>query len=236
MKNVLITGSSSGIGAEIARLFSENEYHVHLHGRDSSRLEMIAHKLAGPSTIHQVDLSDEKALSFWLDRLVEDEEGLDCLVNNAGIYTRQPVTELSMEENRRLFEVNYFTLVEISKRLYPLLKKAKGNVINMSSTAGMRPVQGIAAYCATKAAVNMFTETMSLEWAPDVRVNAICPGIVDTPIHQMKNNEEMNDFQPMKRIGTPRDVANLAWFLANDELSSWTTGTVMPVSGGIHLI
>ena len=126
-----------------------------------SRMEMIAHKLAGPSTIHQVDLADTKALNFWLDRLIEDEEDLNCLINNAGIYTRQPVSELGIEENRRLFEVNFFALAEITKRLHPLLKKANGNVINISSTAGMRPVQGIAAYCATKAALNMFTEALS---------------------------------------------------------------------------
>lgn len=236
MKNVLITGSSSGIGAETARLFSENGYYVHLHGRDSARLEMVAHKLSGPSTIHKVDLADSKALSFWLDRLVEDEIPLDCIVNNAGVFSRASFLDTTGEELRRQFEVNVFALADISRSLYPLLKKQKGNLINVGSTVSLRPIPMTSAYTATKAALVSLTEIQALEWAPDVRVNCVCPGIVDTPIHQTDTPEDMNDLQPMKRIGTPLDIAKAIWFLADESSSSWTTGSVLPVSGGIHLV
>jgi NAD(P)-dependent dehydrogenase (short-subunit alcohol dehydrogenase family) len=110
-------------------------------------------------------------------------------------------------------------------------------VVNVSSTLAERAIPGMAAYNASKAALNQLTRSLALEWAPQVRVNAVMPAVVDTPIHvsrgmSLEQVEAMGEMHPMKRVGQPKDVAAMIAFLLSDE-SSWMTGTVIPVDGGM---
>jgi NAD(P)-dependent dehydrogenase (short-subunit alcohol dehydrogenase family) len=110
-------------------------------------------------------------------------------------------------------------------------------VVNVSSTLAEKPIPGMAAYNASKAALNQLTRSLALEWAPAIRVNAIMPGVVDTPIHADRGLTEdqvhsMDRFHPLQRIGTPSDVASLILFLLSDA-SSWITGAVIPIDGGM---
>jgi NAD(P)-dependent dehydrogenase (short-subunit alcohol dehydrogenase family) len=110
-------------------------------------------------------------------------------------------------------------------------------VVNVSSTLAERAIPGMAAYNASKAALNQLTRSLALEWAPQVRVNAVMPAVVDTPIHVSRGMspeqvEAMGEIHPMKRVGQPEDVAAMIAFLLSDA-SSWMTGTVIPVDGGM---
>lgn len=242
---VLVTGASSGIGAEIARkLASENI--VILTGRNKERLlhlrSEIPNSLALPCDLSSPN--EIEALASTVESQLEKQKlKLTGLVNNAGIFTRKGFLETEVEEWQALFEVNMLGPVRLTRRLFnPLKASAPASVLNISSSLGLRPVPSTSAYAATKAAMVNWTEALALEWAPfRIRVNCICPGLVDTPIHPFHQRSESDEDRklahsraPLKRMGTPSDIAEAAWFLLSEK-SSWTTGTIMPVDGGVHL-
>ncbi|MEQ1878068.1 MAG: SDR family oxidoreductase, partial [Bdellovibrionia bacterium] len=161
--------------------------------------------------------------------------GLAGLVNNAGIFRRLGFADSDERDWRDQFELNLFAAVRVTKSLLPKLKAhGAGSIVNISSTAGARAVAGMSAYSATKAALNNWTQTLALELAPDIRVNAISPGLVDTPLHSFttKQKNDLKTAQPLGRIGQPEDIATAALFLFE---SAWITGVILPVDGGISL-
>lgn len=245
-KAVLITGASSGIGAATARVFAENEYFVYLLGRNEERLHEVALTCSQGASLLKADLNNEAQVEKYTQHLLErPDTDLQVLVNNAGIFERQNFAQdAHLEVWRRQFETNLFGSLRLTQKILPLfLKKKSGSIVNVSSTLGLRPSEGTSAYSAAKAAMISWTESLALELGPhQIRVNCVAPGIVDTPIHDFhqapdKNQtlRHLNLLQPLKRIGEPEEVAQAIYFLGSP-LSSWTTGAVLAVDGGINLV
>jgi NAD(P)-dependent dehydrogenase (short-subunit alcohol dehydrogenase family) len=245
MDAVLITGASSGIGADAALLFSQNGYEVILCGRNVERLEAVARRLEGPKHCLPGDLTDKKYLQNILEFTQSNKlkSPLKALVNNAGIFDRLEGSSKASESHYRdQFEVNFLAPVLLTQKLFPVLEKSKpASVIQISSTLGLKPMPGTAHYSSQKAALINWSEALALEWAPlGIRVNCICPGLVATPIHKAdlsdaKTISNFDKVQPIGRVGRPRDISEMILFLASSR-SLWMTGSVISVDGGVRLI
>lgn len=245
-KAALITGASSGIGAATAIEFAKNGYFVYLMGRDKERLQEVALRCRSGATLLSCDITDIAAVEKRLDEMLSSKiHKIEVLVNNAGIYETHTTETGTDEIWKRQFDVNLFAPIRIVRTLFPYFKEhGGGSIVNISSTLGLRPNGPTAAYSASKAAMVNWTQSLAVEGGPaNIRANCLCPGIVDTPIHSFYSLEanqkaaaldKMKSLQPLGRIGTPEDVARAAYFFGSD-LSSWTTGAVVPVDGGINL-
>jgi NAD(P)-dependent dehydrogenase (short-subunit alcohol dehydrogenase family) len=223
-KTVLITGGSKGIGKAIAQRFLKEGAKVIVFDVEKPDYE---------ANFYEVDVRKEEQIK----KAFEEIKDLDIVINNAGIYFQASVEETSNEQLDKIIDVNLKGVYLISKHALPLVRKNKGNIINISSIVGIVPEPGSAAYCSTKAAIVMLTKCMAQEHAAEgVRVNAILPGPIDTPLlRQLLSSEEARQeyvkLVPLGRIGKPEDVANLAAFLSSDE-ASFITGGLYSIDGG----
>ncbi len=245
-KLAIVTGASSGIGHAIAQALHPLGYHLVLLGRNTERLKSVSMSLPG-SEYYQCDLDDvdqvTKISSSLASSFKDKNFNRVILVNNAGIVSRMPFSENSMEEWQKKFQVNLFSPAIFTQGLLPFLKDQKeARIINISSSLGLRPIPNTSIYSASKAALNSLTQALALELAPlKIPVNAICPGIVETPIQEFyqtqdaKLREQLNAAQPIGRIGQPEDIAKVVCFYA-ENASEWITGTLVPVDGGILLV
>jgi NAD(P)-dependent dehydrogenase (short-subunit alcohol dehydrogenase family) len=244
---VVVTGSFSGIGEAIARKLHVSGYQVVLTGLDRRRtLHRLQSELTG-SLAFVCDFRQAQEVEAFSQvveaHLAEHGQPLKGLVNNAGIFTRQSFLETGADDWREQFEVNMLAPAFLTKRLYASLKKsAPSSVLNISSSLGLRPVTNTSAYSAAKAALINWTKALAIEWATEnIRVNCICPGIVDTQIHSFHGKSDTNECRkqahaqhPLGRMGRPEDIAEAAEFLLGPR-SNWTTGSVLSVDGGIGL-
>ena len=248
-----VTGAGSGIGAAIAERFAKEGWDLALVGRRQDALDETAKRISSLtgkpskaiSTI-PIDISSTESVAIlnrWIKMSESVSSRVQCLVHNAGIYERASTLTSTDVSWHRIFETNLFAVIRLTQALYPCLKRNHGSVVAVSSTLGLRPVKDAGAYSASKAALNNWVQTFALESASDgVRVNAVCPGIIDTPIHGFHasaNKQEtlkaLAPLQPLGRIGQPEDVASMVWNLASPG-SEWITGTLIPVDGGISLV
>jgi len=237
-KRVVISGSSSGIGFETARMLVSAGAEVCLVARRSEPLAEAAEKLGATAWSWVCDVAEEEAVSNLAAELGSRWGGLDGLVNNAGIAPMAGVDETTIEAWDEAFAVNVRGPFLMCRELGPLLRKGRSPVVvNVSSTLAVRAIPGMAAYNATKAALNQLTHSLALEWAPEVRVNAVMPAVVDTPIHALRGMSpeqvaEMGGLHPLGRVGEPSDVASMILYLLSDN-ASWMTGAIIPVDGGV---
>jgi len=253
---VVITGAGSGIGAATAERFAREGWELVLIGRRPEALEATAKRITQNLTqaqpprkpvIHTipVDISSLESVSVlnrWSKMSMTVANRVHALVHSAGIFERNRTIVSTDVSWHRVFETNLFAVIRVTQILYPYLKKNRGSITNISSTLGLRPTMDTAAYSASKAALNNWTQSFALEAAADgVRVNAVCPGIVDTPIHDFHvapdkaaTLEKLGPIQPMGRIGQPSEIAHMVWTLAGPG-SEWTTGALIAVDGGISL-
>lgn len=245
-KTALVTGASSGIGAAIAQTFAEAGASLLLTGRDQARGQAVADRAAaaGPET-HFIagDLTD----STFCDRLVAETTarlgGLDVLVNNAGIFEAALAENTSDEAWRRTMAINVDALFFMSRAALPALRaRGGGSIVNIASEWGLVGAKEGSSYCASKGAVVLLTRAMALDHAREgIRVNAICPADVDTPmidemlaaegIDPTEGRRALGDAIPMGRIGRPEEVGQMALYLASGA-SSFVTGTAIPIDGG----
>lgn len=242
--SALITGGGTGIGRAIAEKFLKNGYRVVLIGRRAQPLQEMARRLPEDVLAAPCDITKPDDVRKIFAFLKSDETfglSLKVLVNNAGIFERKSFQESDDVFWSKMFETNLLGSVRITRACLPLLKPNKGVIVNVSSTLGMRPSAETTAYSALKAAMNNWTQGLALETAPfGVRVNCVCPGIVDTPIHGFHESSEedklksLGSLQPLGRIGKPDDIAHAVWALTGPG-SEWTTGAVLAVDGGISL-
>ena len=223
-KVALVTGGSNGIGKAIAQRFLDEGAKV------------IIFDIIKPDydvDFYEVDISREEEIK----KAFQEIKHLDIIVHNAGIYFQASIEETLKEQLDKIIDVNFKGAYLISKHVLPLIKKSKGNIINISSVVGIIPDPTSPAYCSTKAALIMLTKCMAREYgAEGVRVNAILPGAIDTPLlRRVLFSEELIQkyaaLNPMGRIGKPEEVANVAAFLASDE-ASYVTGGIYLVDGG----
>jgi len=249
MKAAFITGSSKGIGAATARLFRKEGYFVFLHGRNIKDLEALEKELGQKDSILAGDMANPEEIDNICksleDRVKFQSMKLQALVNNAGLFHRQKATDQRADYWESQFRVNILGPARMTERLIPLLSQGSpASIINIATTLGMRPAVGTSAYGASKAAMIHWTSSLAVELAPlGIRVNCICPGLVDTPIHAFhtlpadekeKVKADLKDLQPLGRIGEASEIADSIFFLASQK-SKWTTGAVLAVDGGINL-
>jgi len=237
-RRVIVTGASSGIGLDTARRLHESGAEVCLVARRGEIIAAVAEELGGRAWSHACDVSDELQVEALAESVKQRWDAVDGLVNNAGIAPMATLDETDLETWERTFAINVRGPYLLCRALGPMLKEGVSpSVVNISSSLAQRAIPGMAAYNASKAALNHLTRALALEWAPAVRVNAIMPAVVDTPIHDdrgmsREDVEGMGAIHPMQRIGQPRDISSMILFLVSDD-AAWMTGAVIPVDGGI---
>lgn len=235
-KRVLITGGARGIGATTAARFLEEGACVLVLDRDEAGCQNIKDKMPSLKGIIVADVTDEKALAHAFFELDELLNGLDILINNAGISVRKPFLDISVQEWLEVINVNlngaFFVAQHAAERM---MKEEGGVILNMASTNGLIGYPFYAAYNASKAGIIELTRSMALELAPKVRVNAICPGFILTPMQKAEYTPEMlHAFEskvPLRRLGEPEEVAALFAFLASDD-AQFITGQTFVIDGG----
>jgi 3-oxoacyl-[acyl-carrier protein] reductase len=240
-KIALITGAGSGFGAGIARTFAREGAKVAVVDINTKAAEDVAATIGADAIALHADVSRRADVESAVQATVAAFGGLDILVNNAGVaHTRGPLAEVSEEEFDRVLAVNLKSIFLFAKAAVPLMRRRGGGVIiNIGSTAGIRPRPGLTWYNASKGAVNLMSKSMALELAPDrIRVCALAPTIGDTallPTFMGGDSDELREkFRmsvPLGRLSTPQDVANAALFFASDE-AEFLTGTVLEIDGG----
>jgi NAD(P)-dependent dehydrogenase (short-subunit alcohol dehydrogenase family) len=241
-KRALVTGGGTGIGRGIAEAFAASGARVVLGGRREGVLREAAAAI-GPAAVPLVaDVTRSADRARLLDESIRRLGGLDILVNCAGAAMSRPLADMDEEDWRGIVDVNLFAPAELSRAALPALRDGGGSILNISTGASLHPVPGYAAYGSSKAALNYVSQVLAMEAAPEVRVNVICPGGVDTPIFESFLPEDQiagaKEFfektTPLGRIGTPADIAEAALYLASDA-AAWVTGAVLTVDGGLNL-
>ncbi len=242
-KTVLVTGASSGIGRACARALGVEGANVALAGRRRERLDEVAAELkaAGRGALVLTgDTRDEAASVAWVKETVERFGGLDGLVNAAGVLGNGSVLETPTAEWERQMGINVTGVMQVTRAAAEALKARKGAVVNLSSVSGIRPYANLAAYCTSKAAVEMYTRCAALDFAPcGVRVNAVAPGVVVTELHTVTKAvadypgflERGKVTHPIGRVGKVEEIASLILYLLSDD-AGWITGASMSIDGG----
>ncbi len=230
-RRVLVTGAASGIGRAIARLFQHEGARVAAVDRDERRLK----EADGDGAVRLVcDVTEERRVRDTVARAVEALGGLDGVVNSAGLDLMRPFEAMTLEEWQRVLAVDLTGPMLVCHAALPAMKQAgRGTIVNIASGAALRPLEQRTAYCAAKAGLVMFSKTLAVDLAPyNIRVNAICPGIVDTPMFRASwegaadppaELAKIVDRYVIKRPGQPEEIAQAALFLTSDE-SSFVTG------------
>jgi ketoreductase RED2 len=234
---VAVTGSSSGIGAATARAFADAGASVLINSaRTVTEGEAVAASL--PDSLYvQGDITDPAVPDRLVAAALDRWGRLDTLVNNAGTTAMIPHHDLpaaSVDVWRKIFEVNVFGTWAVSVAAVPALREARGSIVNVASIAGVRPTGSSIPYAASKAALNHMTVLLAKVVGPEVRVNAVAPGLVDTPWTQDWDvvREAVRQTAPLKRSGQPEDIAEVILALAG---ASYVTGQVVVVDGGLTI-
>jgi NAD(P)-dependent dehydrogenase (short-subunit alcohol dehydrogenase family) len=243
-KNILITGGSSGIGEGLARHFYAQGWKVLITGRNTDRLSSLAVELPGLATISYDSLKpgQEKDIFNFIDEQWEGK--LDVLVNNAGHVALTPLVGINHTDLQDMYQVHLIAPSLLSSVCVPFLQKTKGQIVNISSSHGIKAFTELSAYGSAKAGLNMLTSIWALELAPlGIRVNSVAPGPTNTPvlenaglpaemIQAIHQNEKTSI--PLQRRGNVADiVANTAMLVESG--SSWVTGVIFPVDGGVSV-
>lgn len=235
---VVVTGATSGIGAAVSTKFASEGATVILVGRNAERGNELVEKMqgsGGKSVFIKCDVSDEEQTINLAANIYKEYGKVDVLFNNAGIMLEsKEIERLPKEEWKSTFETNVDSMFYVIKHLKMMIISCKGCIINNASIVGMQSyLAGRSyAYSASKAAVIQFTRQLALNYAEEgVRVNCVCPGIIDTPILGNRDREQYAKRIPLGYVGQPDDVANVVSFLASEQ-ASYLTGVVLPVDGG----
>jgi 3-oxoacyl-[acyl-carrier protein] reductase len=241
-KTALITGANRGIGKSIALKFAENGANVAFsdihYNEDSQQLEKELMDLGVKAKGYASDASSFTDSEELISRIMLDFATIDVLVNNAGITRDNLLLRMTEQDWDRVINVNLKSVFNLTKAIQKVMIKQRfGSIINMSSVVGVEGNSGQSNYAASKAGIIGFTKSIAQELGSrNIRCNAIAPGYIETEmtarLPQEFRDQWIKDI-PMKRAGTPDDVANLALFLASD-LSSYITGQAIPVCGGLH--
>ena len=240
-KNILITGASTGIGAETARLLApENNIIIHYNSSEDAA-KTVAKEVkerGGHAHLVQADLSNETGTKGLVQFVTSVFDRLDVLINNAGsLIERREARELEWELMEQIFRLNLFSVMTLSSLCIPLLEKGNGpSIINISSIAMRHGAPTATIYGASKGALDSFTRGLAKELAPDIRVNAVAPGVIETPFHdRVSTKERMETFAestPLKRNGKPIHIAAAIQFLIEND---FMTGETIDVNGGLFM-
>ena len=236
-KVALVTGGASGIGEATCRVLAGAGARVIILDIDRERAAALAAELPGSSTV-SCDITNENEVREAFGAI----ERLDILVNNAGIGMVGGIEETSPGEFQRIMKVNVDGPFLVTKYAMPQLLAAHGRVVFIASVAGLVGIKKRFAYCTSKGAVVMMARQLALEYARELRVNCVCPGTVDTPFveaylekyhtHEKdKVRAQLNERQPIGRLGRPVEIAHMVLYLVSDE-ADFVTGSVQTIDGG----
>lgn len=239
--SVVITGAGSGIGLATTLLLARTGWHVIAADRDTAALDALAAQSESenlPVTPFVLDVTDESAIAALARKCRSLDSPLKALVNSAGIAANDRFAETTAEQMRRVYEVNVIGTFLLSQALAPILRdNGGGSIVHLASVSGIKGNLGRCAYGASKGAVVTLTKIMAVELADDtIRVNAIAPGPIETlmvkQMHTEVTREEWHRTVPLRRYGTPEEIAAAIAFLADERQSSYVTGQVLSVDGG----
>ncbi|MGE0090156.1 MAG: SDR family oxidoreductase [Bacteroidales bacterium] len=242
-KRAIVTGGTKGIGEAIAKEFIDLGAEVLVVSRKNEDFEKLKSLLKNPEKLSyfSADVSKLSDIEKLAEFVNTKWNKLDILVNNVGTNIRKKTIEYSYDEFDKILHTNLRSAFELSKSLYPLLKKSEqGNIINISSVAGITHLRTGSIYGMTKAALIQLTKNLAGEWAADsIRVNAVAPWYIRTPLAEtvLKNPEYYNEVisrTPMKKVGNPEDVAATVAFLCMPS-AAYITGQCIAVDGGFTI-
>lgn len=228
-KNIVVFGGASGIGSACVEYFRKEGAHVFsidktVNGSDENSI--------------QCDVTSLSELKLALERITS----IDVSVNCVGVYSRKNnITDFSEEEIQQTIQTNLVGAIFISQAVIPFLEKTQGSLVHVSSSLSLVPEKESSIYCATKAGLNMLVKSLALSVADKkVRINAVCPGPIDTPLLQNSFTDtiELHEYllsRPLKRSGKPEEVASLIGFLSSSE-ASYVTGGIYTIDGGESLM
>ena len=239
-RKALVTGSSGGIGEEIARLLHKQGAIVGLHGTRVERLEALAAELGDRVKIFPANLSDRDEVKALGAKAEEELGGVDILVNNAGITKDGLFVRMSDEDWDAVLEVNLTAVFRLTRELtHPMMRRRYGRIINITSVVGVTGNPGQANYCASKAGMIGFTKSLAQEIASrNVTVNCVAPGFIESAMTGKLNDKQKEAIMgaiPMKRMGTGGEVASAVAYLASSE-AAYMTGQTLHVNGGMAMI
>lgn len=241
-KSALVTGAASGFGAEIARLFAREGAKVTILDLNGDGAAKVAAEIGAAATSVQGDVTRKADIEAGVKAALAHGGKLDIVINNAGwTHRNKPLLEVSEEEFDRVYAINVKSIFHMINAVVPGMTAAGGGVVvNIGSTAGIRPRPGLTWYNGSKGAVNLLTRSLAVELAPQkVRVNCVAPvmgatallesfmGVPDTP----ENRARFISTIPLGRLSEPKDIANACLYLASDE-AEFITGVILEVDGG----
>ena len=235
-KTVLITGATRGIGKGVAIAFAQAGWIVYGTGRNLAGSEWASEKKI---ILKEADVADQPRMAAIMQEIKDKHGRLDCLINNAGVASNTPASALGDDEIAKIIDTNFKAVFTCCQSYYKMQRKSGGgNIINISSVLGIVGTSLASVYSGTKGAVISMTKALAIEWANSgFRVNAICPGFIDTDMTDMLKKREsvmakMLEYIPLKRLGTPEDIAAPAIMLASDG-AAYITGQIIVVDGGL---
>ena len=238
-KIAFITGASRGIGAAIAEKFAKEGYHLAINSRNEALLQKKAQELTEKYHIVCLafagDISNKEFVQKTFLEIKEKLGTIDVLVNNAGISYIGLLTDMEVEDWHRILDTNLTSVFLCSKYVIPqMLQKKTGKIINISSVWGNAGASCEVAYSASRGGMNAFTKALAKELAPsNIQVNAIACGVIDTEMNGCFSEEERKELEeevPVGRFGSPQEVAEMAYFLAN--APGYLTGQIITIDGG----
>lgn len=237
-KTAIVTGGGSGIGKAIAAAFVREGAQVVICGRDARKLEQAAAEIGRQCLAVAADVSHADDINRLVDQTIRNCKRLDIVVNNAGVLLAGTAESLTDEQWEQTYKTNVRAVWQLSRAALPHLRSAgRGSIINIASVLSSLGARNRVAYAASKGAVLAMSRAMALDHAEEnIRINCICPGIVETEMVAAFSLDEEARRQriaahPMGRFGQPADIAGLAVFLASDE-ASWITGAALTADGG----
>lgn len=230
-RSILVTGAASGIGCSVAEIF------LRAGARVAALDRHLPTELPGEALCLEADVTDPDAVERAVAEAAAAFGGLDGLVNAAGIANTDWADQVSLADWRRVVDVNLTGSFIVCRACLPHLREAgSGTIVNFASGQGLAPFKQRSAYAASKAGVISLTRSLAMEWSPQVRVNTVCPGAVDTPMVRAGYSpealrEQVGPRYALGRIGEPHEIALAALYLSSAE-SSFVTGIVLAVDGG----
>lgn len=246
-KLCLVTGASSGLGLHFARTLAKHGAKVAVAARRLDRLDALVEELnhvercAGVCAV-RMDVQDESSVKTGVNKVEELMGPIDVLVNNAGVAVTQLALTQTKQEWEKVLDTNLVGPFLVAQAVARSMVKAKrgGSIINISSVSSMIPSIGLASYCSSKAGLSHLTKVLALEWARyGIRVNAICPGYFRTEMNSeffdTPKGAKIVNAIPTRRLGDPKELEGLLMLMASDNASSYMTGSVVTLDGGIAL-
>lgn len=234
-KTVIVTGASQGIGAAVANLFLERGYNVVANSRRIAQKNEL--QRSANVALVEGDIAQTATAAKLVEVAVKRFGAIDALVNNAGIFIAKPFTQYTTEDFRSLTATNLDGFIHVTQRVIEQLLEQKrgGSVVSISASIAERPLAALSASVPmiTKGGINAISRNLAMEYAKhQIRVNAVAPGLVDTPLLHGLSKDFIRSLSPMEQVGTTRDIAEAVLYLTE---AKQVTGTVLNVDSGAHL-